>query len=58
MANVHLGASIASLVAVEHHGLDLPFFRDLVKGLDADYMADGYVRCRMRRASASTSTRT
>lgn len=43
MANVHLGASIASLVAVEHHGLDLPFFRDLVKGLDADYMADGYV---------------
>ncbi|BCP52145.1 hypothetical protein K32_07620 [Kaistia sp. 32K] len=43
MANVHLGASIASLVAVEHHGLDLPFFRHLVTGLDADYMADGYV---------------
>ena len=43
MANVHLGASIASLIAVEHHGLDLPFFRDLVRGMDADYMADGYV---------------
>ena len=43
MANVHLAAAIASLVAVEHHGLDLPFFRDLVTGLDADYMADGYV---------------
>ena len=28
MANVHLGAAIASLVAVEHHGLDLPFFRE------------------------------
>lgn len=43
MANVHLGASVASLIAVEHHGLDLPFFRDLVRGLDAGYMADGYV---------------
>ena len=43
MANIHLGAAISSLVAVEHHGLDLPFFRDLVTGLDADYMADGYV---------------
>ncbi|GHA34826.1 hypothetical protein GCM10007989_33410 [Devosia pacifica] len=43
MANVHLGASIASLVALEHHGLDLPFFRQLVTGLDEDYMADGYV---------------
>ncbi|HEY4198975.1 MAG TPA: mandelate racemase/muconate lactonizing enzyme family protein [Devosiaceae bacterium] len=43
MANVHLGAAIASLVAVEHHGLDLPFFRDLVTGLEPQYMADGYV---------------
>lgn len=43
MANVHLGASIANLVALEHHGLDLPYYRDLVTGLDEDYMADGYV---------------
>lgn len=43
MANVHLGAAIASLVALEHHGLDLPFFRELVTGLDPDYMEDGYV---------------
>ena len=43
MANVHLGAAIPSLVAVEHHGLDLPFFRELVTGLDVDYMQDGYV---------------
>ncbi len=43
MANIHLGAAIASLVAVEHHGLDLPFFRDLVTGLEPEYMADGYV---------------
>lgn len=43
MANVHLGAAISSLIAVEHHGLDLPFFRDLVTGLAPDYMAEGYV---------------
>lgn len=43
MANVHLGAALANLVALEHHGLDLPFFRDLVTGLGPDYMADGYV---------------
>ena len=44
MANVHCGAAIQSLVAVEHHGLDIPFWRDLVTGLDADYMVDGYVK--------------
>ncbi|MCB1969388.1 MAG: mandelate racemase/muconate lactonizing enzyme family protein [Rhodobiaceae bacterium] len=43
MANIHLGAAVASLIAVEHHGLDLPFFRDLVTGLDDDYMEGGYV---------------
>ncbi len=43
VAHVHLGASVASLIAVEHHGLDLPFFGDLVTGLAPGYMADGYV---------------
>ncbi|KAB0677407.1 mandelate racemase/muconate lactonizing enzyme family protein [Aureimonas leprariae] len=43
MANVHLGAAIANLVAVEHHGLDLPFFTGLVTGMGADYMEGGYV---------------
>ena len=43
MANVHLGAAVASLIALEHHGLDLPFFRELVTGLGPDYMAEGYV---------------
>jgi L-alanine-DL-glutamate epimerase-like enolase superfamily enzyme len=44
MANVHCGAAISSLVAVEHHGLDIPFWADLVTGLDPDYMSDGYVK--------------
>jgi len=43
MANVHLGAAIASLMAVEHHALDIPFWTDLVTGLAPDYLSDGYV---------------
>jgi L-alanine-DL-glutamate epimerase-like enolase superfamily enzyme len=44
MANVHCGAAISSLIAVEHHGLDVPFWGDLVTGIDPDYMAEGYVK--------------
>ena len=36
-------AAIPSFVALEHHGLDLPFWEDLVTGLPDDYMAGGYV---------------
>ena len=43
MANVHLGASIASLLAVEHHGLDFTYFNDLVTGMEPNFMTDGYV---------------
>lgn len=43
MANVHTAAAIPSFVALEHHGLDLPFWRDLVTGLPEDYMQGGYV---------------
>jgi L-alanine-DL-glutamate epimerase-like enolase superfamily enzyme len=43
MANVHCAAAIPSFVALEHHGLDLPFWESLVTGLPADYMAGGYV---------------
>jgi L-alanine-DL-glutamate epimerase-like enolase superfamily enzyme len=43
MANVHTAAAIPSFVALEHHGLDLPFWPSLVSGLPAGYMQDGYV---------------
>jgi L-alanine-DL-glutamate epimerase-like enolase superfamily enzyme len=43
MANVHCAAAIPSFVALEHHGLDLPFWRDLVTGLPQDYIEEGYV---------------
>jgi L-alanine-DL-glutamate epimerase-like enolase superfamily enzyme len=43
MANVHCAAAIPSFVALEHHGLDLPFWQGLVTGLPIAYMEGGYV---------------
>ena len=43
MANVHCAAAIPSFVALEHHGLDLPFWTDLVTGLPESYLEEGYV---------------
>ncbi len=43
MANLHTAAAISSFVALEHHGLDLPFWSSLVTGLDDPLMVDGYV---------------
>jgi L-alanine-DL-glutamate epimerase-like enolase superfamily enzyme len=38
MANLHTAAAISSFVALEHHGLDLPFWSSLVTGLPENYM--------------------
>ncbi|HOU12633.1 MAG TPA: mandelate racemase/muconate lactonizing enzyme family protein [Anaerolineae bacterium] len=43
MANLHTAAAIPSFIALEHHGLDLPFWSSLVTGLDDPLMEDGYV---------------
>jgi L-alanine-DL-glutamate epimerase-like enolase superfamily enzyme len=43
MANLHTAAALSSFVALEHHGLDLPFWEGLVTGLPANYMQGGYV---------------
>ncbi|MCL5995749.1 MAG: mandelate racemase/muconate lactonizing enzyme family protein [Chloroflexi bacterium] len=43
MANLHTAAAISSFVALEHHGLDLPFWEGLVTGLPQNYIEDGYV---------------
>jgi L-alanine-DL-glutamate epimerase-like enolase superfamily enzyme len=43
MANLHTAAAIPSFVALEHHGLDLPFWKDLVTGLPEPMMEGGYV---------------
>jgi L-alanine-DL-glutamate epimerase-like enolase superfamily enzyme len=44
MANLHTAAAISSFVALEHHGLDLPFWRDLVTGLPDPLFVDGYAK--------------
>lgn len=43
MANLHTAAAIPSFVALEHHGLDLPFWGSLVTGLADPLLEDGYV---------------
>ncbi len=43
MANVHCAAALPSFVALEHHGLDLPFWEGLVTGLADPLLEDGYV---------------
>ena len=43
MANLHTAAAIPSFVGLEHHGLDLPFWSSLVKGLPEPLMAGGFV---------------
>jgi L-alanine-DL-glutamate epimerase-like enolase superfamily enzyme len=42
MANLHTAAAISSFVALEHHGLDLPFWRGLVTGLPETLLEGGY----------------
>jgi L-alanine-DL-glutamate epimerase-like enolase superfamily enzyme len=44
MANLHCAAAISSFVALEHHGLDLPFWEGLVTGLPENYLEGGYVQ--------------
>ena len=44
MANIHTAAAIPSFIALEHHGLDLPFWESLVTGLPDPLMEDGYIR--------------
>ncbi|MFN0192579.1 MAG: enolase C-terminal domain-like protein [Aestuariivirga sp.] len=43
VAKLRLGAVLASLMAVEHHALDVPWWTDIVTGLAPNYLTDGYV---------------
>ena len=44
MANLHCAAAIPSFMVLEHHALDLPFWKDLVTGLPENLIEEGYVR--------------
>jgi L-alanine-DL-glutamate epimerase-like enolase superfamily enzyme len=41
-ANLHCAAALSSFVALEHHGLDLPFWKDLALGLPEPLLEEGY----------------
>ncbi len=43
MASVHVCASIPNFLALEWHAASVPFFDDLVTGLDGPMIRDGYV---------------
>jgi L-alanine-DL-glutamate epimerase-like enolase superfamily enzyme len=44
MANLHAAAAIEHFVALEHHALDIPWWKDLVTGLPDPLIVDGYSR--------------
>jgi L-alanine-DL-glutamate epimerase-like enolase superfamily enzyme len=44
MANLHCAAAIPAFVALENHAVDLPFWKDLVTGMEEPVIVDGYAR--------------
>lgn len=44
MANVHCAAALPSFVALENHALDLPFWKNLVTGLEEPFIDQGYIK--------------
>jgi L-alanine-DL-glutamate epimerase-like enolase superfamily enzyme len=44
MANVHCAAATQNFIALEHHSLDVPWWENLVKGLDKPLLKNGFVK--------------
>ena len=44
MANLHAAASIKTFLCLENHALDIPWWKDLVTGLDEPLIVDGYMK--------------
>jgi L-alanine-DL-glutamate epimerase-like enolase superfamily enzyme len=44
MANIHCAAATENFVALEHHGLDIPFWEDLVTGIEKPIFNKGFVK--------------
>jgi len=43
IASAHVAAAIPNFLALEWHGMSVPFWNDLVVGLDKPIIKDGYV---------------
>ncbi|HET6215460.1 MAG TPA: enolase C-terminal domain-like protein [Acidobacteriaceae bacterium] len=44
MANVHCAAATRNFLALENHSLDVPWWQDLVNGLEKPVIQQGYIR--------------
>ena len=44
MANVHCAAATQNFLALEHHGVDVAFWEDLVTGIDKPIVNKGYIK--------------
>jgi len=44
MANLHAAASIKTFLCLENHFIDLPWWKDLVTGLDEPLLENGYMK--------------
>ena len=44
MANVHCAAATWNFVALEHHSVEVPWWEDLVTGIDKPLNQDGFVQ--------------
>lgn len=43
MANVHCAAATQNFIALEHHSVDIPWWEDLVTGIDKPIVQEGHV---------------
>jgi L-alanine-DL-glutamate epimerase-like enolase superfamily enzyme len=43
MANIHCAAATQNVIALEHHGIDVPWWEDLVTGLEKPLVKAGFV---------------
>jgi L-alanine-DL-glutamate epimerase-like enolase superfamily enzyme len=53
LASVHCAAATANFLACENHSLDVPFWQDLVEGIEKPIIAKGFIKFRTSRAWAS-----
>lgn len=44
MANLHCAAATNNVVALEHHSVDLPWWEDMVSGIEKPIVSEGYAR--------------
>ena len=44
MANVHCAAATRNFLALENHSLDVPWWQDLVNGLDKPMINKGFIK--------------